>query len=89
MSTTESAKRSTPRSRAYAAISAAKKALKEGKTGASARLDKAIRAYAKSVCKIKAVKGAKRKLVVASVSGRKKAGARKTTARKRTTTKRK
>jgi hypothetical protein len=86
MSTTTASKTksSTPRSRAHAAVTKAKKAYKEGKPGASARLDKAIKAYAAASCKIKAVKGTKRKQVVASIAKpvKRKATAMRTTKRK-------
>jgi hypothetical protein len=76
MTTKASPKSSTPRTRARAAIQSAKKALKEGKAGASARLDKAITAYANSVCKVKSASIGKRKPV------KRKATAKRTTKRK-------
>jgi hypothetical protein len=68
---------------ARARISSAKKALAKGEKGASARLDKAITAYAKSACKLKTTKGSKRKQVTATIGKKKKKSPakRKTTSR--------
>lgn len=68
----------SPRMAAKKRISAAKKALAKGEKGASARLDKAITAYASAACKLKSTKGSKRKQVSASVGKKRKTVKRKT-----------
>ena len=67
-----------------ARISSAKKALAKGEKGASARLDKAITAYAKAACKLKVTKGSKKKQVSASVGKKKKSAAKRKTIKRRT-----
>lgn len=48
------AKSSKKSSSPWSRVQAAKKAVKEGRKGASARLDKAIKAYATASCSVKA-----------------------------------
>jgi ribosomal protein S21 len=76
----------SPRQAARKRISAAKKALAAGVKGASAKLDKAITAFAKAACKVRTTPGTKMKTSYATISGTKK---RKPATKRKTTTKRK
>lgn len=59
------------------AINAAAKALKEGKTGAKARLDKAIARYAKASCSVKVSKSTGKTVTAKVAKARKKKATKK------------